>query len=106
MLTGGPLGMDWSSREEFQIRATEILGEEAFDRLVASVPDAQTTGRLQFWQKLLLARLAAESQAADRTVGQFVTLFGGCKPQSTALPPSTSDNLDPAEVLPRQGTPA
>jgi hypothetical protein len=73
--------VDVANRKRWLACASAVLGAELFNRLVASVAETRTKGRLRFWQEALLARLSAESEITLVTMEEFLAVFEGAELQ-------------------------
>ena len=71
-------------------RLSEILGWEAYNHLVHSVPDTRQRCRLRFWQEQLLQR-ASQTGVAISTVEEFLRVFDGASPVPAPVKPWTRE---------------
>ncbi len=74
-----------NQREQI-LAAARALGPAAFNRLVASVDEVRTRGRLRYWQEKLLAQLAVKGSPTISDPNEFIAVFDGEEPLS--VPPN------------------
>src|SRR5262249_21906050 len=72
-------------------RLAEILGADAFNRLVTSVPVTREEGRLRFWQEQLLATIADVSAIVIVTQDEFLRVFADAKCRDIPREPITRE---------------
>jgi hypothetical protein len=58
-------------------QVAEVLGPEAFNRLVDSVPSSKEKGRLRFWQEMLLDKVAEKTGIHITSLEEFLATFTG-----------------------------
>ena len=86
-------------------RLAAALGSEAYNRLVASVPDVRKRGRLRFWQEQLF-RQASHIGVNISTADEFVRVFDGANPVPVPAEPWTRERfLRRIEEHPHRGFP-
>jgi hypothetical protein len=83
---GSAEGMDVDATEREQLlSAARRLGPEKFNRLVSSVGQVRTQGKLRYWQEEIIASLADTTGRTISGPGDFVAIFG--KAELMPLPP-------------------
>jgi hypothetical protein len=75
---------------DVQKRIAEVLGWEAYNRLVDSVPNTRQRGRLRFWQEELI-RQASLSGIVISTPEEFIRVFEGASPVPVPSQPWTRE---------------
>ena len=78
--------MDRTRREQI-LAAARQLGPVDFNRLVRSVEEVRTRGRLRIWQEDLMAKLSETSERASDGPADFIAVFDGAEP--LPIPPRT-----------------
>jgi hypothetical protein len=94
-----------SNSAEVQKRLAEVLGREAYNRLVDSVPNTRQRGRLRFWQEELIQQ-ASLSGIVISTPEEFIRVFEGASPVPVPSEPWTREVfLSRIEAWPHGGFP-
>jgi hypothetical protein len=95
--------MDAAKRERTLDLAVQMLGADAFNRLVGSVAATREQGRLRFWQEELLAKLSAATGERITDVEGFLDIFDDAALQSGSQPAPTRQSDDAVRVIPQRG---
>jgi hypothetical protein len=64
-----------ATRREQILAAARLLGPEKFNRLVSSVGQVRTLGRLRYWQEDLIAKLSDAAKNAISGPSDFIAVF-------------------------------
>jgi hypothetical protein len=84
-------GDDMTTNARVLEQIAEILGPEAFNRLVASTPATRDKGRLRFWQEELLEKVASQTNLHICGVEEFLNLFDGAELREVPQQPWTRE---------------
>ncbi len=76
-----------SGKEQLQLQIADVLGADAFNRLVVSVPATREKGRLRFWQEQLLEKLASQTAIYITGMAEFLQVFEGAEPRRVPQTP-------------------
>lgn len=68
-----------------------LLGPEAFNRLIGSVSDARQKGRLRFWQEQHLTNIARQTGIQIGSLDEFVEVFETAEPKVIPRGPWTRE---------------
>jgi len=75
------------------LAAARCLGPEQFNKLVRSVDEVRTRGRLRFWQEQLLAQLPGVPEQAITRPDEFIAVFSGAEPLPEPVPVVTKEEF-------------
>jgi hypothetical protein len=92
-------------RDSARDRLSEVLGREAYNRLVGSIPATRQRGRLRFWQEQLLQRAASAGVAISSASELLRVLDGATLLHAPSVPWTREVFLREIEAFPLGGFP-